>query len=86
MKPDGSVVYAADRSKLFRFIRKTGQRREISVWPEVEYGMGVKDVKYRFYYSFPVLLSPHDPGVLYTAAQFMFRSTDEGQTWDRNQS
>ncbi|MCH8961330.1 MAG: glycosyl hydrolase, partial [Bacteroidetes bacterium] len=82
VKPDGSVVYAADRSKLFRFIRKTGQRPEISVWPEVEYGMGVKDVKYRFYYSFPVLLSPHDPGVLYTAAQFMFRSTDEGQTWD----
>jgi len=82
VQPDGSVVYAADRSKLFRFIRKTGQRREISVWPEVEYGMGVKDVKYRFYYSFPVLLSPHDPGVLYTAAQFMFRSSDEGQTWD----
>jgi len=44
--------------------------------------MGVKDVKYRFYYSLPVLLSPHDSGVLYTAAQFMFRSTDEGQTWE----
>jgi len=82
VKPDGSVVYAADRSKLFRFIRKTGQRPEISVWPDVEYGMGVKDVKYRFYYSLPVLLSPHDSGVLYTAAQFMFRSTDEGQTWE----
>jgi len=82
VKPDGSVVYAADRSKLFRFNRKTGQRPEISVWPEVEYGMGVKDVKYRFYYSLPVLLSPHDSGVLYTAAQFMFRSSDEGQTWE----
>ncbi len=45
VKPDGSVVYAADRSKLFRFIRKTGQRPEISVWPEVQYGMGVRDVK-----------------------------------------
>jgi len=82
VKPDGSVVYAADRSKLFRFIRKTGQRPEISVWPEVEYGMGVNDVKYRFYYSLPVLLSPHDPGVLYTAAQFLFRSSDEGHSWD----
>ncbi len=42
-----------------------------------------KDVKYRFYYSFPVLLSPHDPGVLYTAAQYVFRTTDEGQSWDQ---
>jgi photosystem II stability/assembly factor-like uncharacterized protein len=45
------------------------------------FGTPAKDIKYRFYYSFPILLSPHDSGVLYTAAQYVFKSTDEGQTW-----
>lgn len=83
VKPDGSVVYACDRTTMVRFDRKTGQAPNISVWPEDEFGAAIKDVKYRFYYSFPVLLSPHDPGVLYTAAQYLFRSTDEGNSWDQ---
>lgn len=82
VKPDGSLVYACDRSSMVRFDRETGQAPHISVWPEWVFGTPVKDVKYRFYYSFPVLLSPHDPGVLYTAAQYVFRSRDEGQSWD----
>jgi hypothetical protein len=40
-------------------------------------------VKYRFYYTAPVLLSAHGSGALYTAAQFVFRSTDEGRTWEK---
>jgi photosystem II stability/assembly factor-like uncharacterized protein len=83
VKPDGSVVYANDRSRIVRFDRETGQAPHISVWPEWVFGTPVKDVKYRFFYSFPVLLSPHDPGELYTAAQYVFRSTDEGQSWDQ---
>ena len=83
VRRDGSVVYANDRSRTVRFDRKTGLAPQISVWPEWVFGTPVKDIKYRFYYSFPILLSTHDPGDLYTAAQYVFRSTDEGQTWDR---
>ncbi|MBW2059844.1 MAG: glycosyl hydrolase, partial [Deltaproteobacteria bacterium] len=83
VKPDGSVVYACDRSRMVRFDRENGQAPHISVWPEWVFGTPVKDVKYRFYYSFPVLLSPHDPGLLYTAAQYVFRSKDEGQSWEQ---
>ena len=83
VKPDGSVVYANDRSRTVRFDRQTGQASHISVWPEWVFGTPAKDIKYRFYYSFPVLLSAHNPGVLYTAAQYVFRSTDEGQSWDQ---
>jgi photosystem II stability/assembly factor-like uncharacterized protein len=82
VKPDGSVVYANDRSRTVRFDRETGQAPHISVWPEWVFGTPAAEIKYRFYYSFPVLLSPHNPGVLYTAAQYLFRSIDEGQTWD----
>ncbi len=83
VQPDGSVVYANDRSRMFRVDQVTGHAPDISVWPEVEFGTAVKDLQFRFYYTSPVLLSPHDNGVLYTAAQFVFRSIDEGQTWQK---
>lgn len=83
VRSDGRIVYANDRSRTFRVDLETGHAPDISVWPEVEFGTAVKDVRYRFYYTFPMLLSPHDDGVLYTAAQFVFRSGDEGQSWQK---
>ncbi len=82
VRPDGSVVYAADRAGIERFDRRTGQSTNISVWPDDEFTFATKDVKYRFYYTFPVVLSPHDPSVLYTAANQVFRTTNEGVSWD----
>ena len=83
VRPDGSVIYANDRSRTVRIDRATGQAPQISVWPEWVFGTPAKFIPYRFYYSFPILLSTHDSGVLYTAAQFVFKSTDEGQTWQQ---
>jgi len=83
VKPDGNVVYANDRSRTVRIDMETGQALQISVWPEWVFGTPPKFFDFRFYYSFPVLLSLHDPGVLYTAAQYLFRSIDEGRSWDR---
>lgn len=82
VKPDGSVVYGADRAGITRFDRRTGQGLDISVWPDDEFTFVPKDVKYRFYYTFPLLLSPHDPNVLYTASNRVFRTTDEGNSWE----
>ncbi len=82
VKPDGSVVYAGDRTNIARWDRRTGQAPTISVWPMDQFSMPPKDVKYRFYYTFPILLSPHDPGVLYTAGNRVFRTTDEGYSWE----
>ena len=36
---------------------------------------------YRFQWTFPVLISPHDPSTLYVASQFVHKSTDEGASW-----
>ncbi len=83
VQPDGSVVYACDRTTIVRVDRRTGQMRNISVWPEDSFGAPPKDVKYRFFYSFPIYLSPHDSSVLYTGAQYLFRTTNEGESWDK---
>src|SRR6185437_3601945 len=57
--------------------------RNITVWPEVTgMGEGANSLKYRFQWTFPVELSPFDPNVLYVAGNRVFRSTDEGASWD----
>lgn len=36
---------------------------------------------YRFNWSTPIALSPHDPATIYTGAQRFFKSTNRGDTW-----
>ncbi len=72
---------AGGGGNLMAFNHATGQTRMITVWPEDQYQSPVIDVKYRFYFTFPVVLSPHDPNILYVAAQYVFRSTDMGTSW-----
>jgi hypothetical protein len=39
--------------------------------------------KLRFNWNTPMALSPQDPATLYIGAQFLFRSRDHGQSWER---
>jgi photosystem II stability/assembly factor-like uncharacterized protein len=39
--------------------------------------------KLRFNWNTPIALSPNDPSVVYIGAQFLFRSRDHGQSWQR---
>ncbi len=81
---DPNIVVAADHAGLLtRYDHRSGQVRTINVWPDASSGIAAKDIKYRFNWTAPVALSPHDPGVLYTASQYVHRSRDEGTTWDR---
>ena len=66
---------------LTMYDHSTGQTRMITVWPENLGMVPGKDNKYRFQFHFPTFLSPHDPDVLYVAANVVFRSTDEGTNW-----
>lgn len=84
--PDIVVAGAVGSSEggggnLYQYNVRTGQQRMITVWPEDQYQSPEIDVKYRFYFTFPVLFSPHDPNTLYAAAQYVFRSTDLGASW-----
>jgi hypothetical protein len=46
-------------------------------------GWAAADIPYRFQWTFPVLISPHDPNTLYVTSQFVHRSTDEGASWSK---
>jgi photosystem II stability/assembly factor-like uncharacterized protein len=80
---DGAVVYAGCYDGVItRLDRRTGQRRDITVYPENPMGWGAEGMKYRFQWTFPIVASSHDPGTLYAAGNVLFRSTNEGQSWE----
>jgi hypothetical protein len=67
---------------LQRYDHRSRQIQLVNVWPELHGGIGPGDLEYRFPWTYPILFSPHDPTVLYTAGNVVFRSDDEGHTWD----
>jgi photosystem II stability/assembly factor-like uncharacterized protein len=80
---DSNVVYAGSYGNLItRFDAFTGVQRNINPWPDNPMGHPAADLKYRFQWSFPIVISPHDPKVIYAGANVLFRSTDEGQSWE----
>ena len=62
-----------------RFDRRTKQTQDISPCPLDASGHGADDLRYRFQWTEPLFVSPHDSNVIYTAAQFVFKSTDQGR-------
>jgi photosystem II stability/assembly factor-like uncharacterized protein len=67
---------------LLRYDHSTGQVRIVTVWPEFYTGWGAKDMKYRFQWTYPIKFSPHDSNVLYVAGNVLFKSTDQGDSWE----
>jgi len=80
--PDPSVVYAGSYDGLItRYDRRTWQEQDVSPWPDNAMGEGASELKYRFQWTFPIVISPHDPNVIYAGAQVIFRSADAGRSW-----
>ena len=80
---DPDVSYAGCYGgALDRHDRRTGQERSIAVWPDNPMGWGAADLKYRFQWTYPIVLSPHDPNVLYVTSQHVHRTSNDGQSWE----
>ena len=67
---------------LQRYDHRSGQVRLVNVWPEHHGGRGPGELRHRFGWTFPIRFSPHDPGLLYAGGNRVFRSRDEGQSWE----
>jgi photosystem II stability/assembly factor-like uncharacterized protein len=67
---------------LTRFDYRTGQERAVNVWPENPMGESAADIRERVQWTFPIVFSHHDAGVLYTASQRVWKTTNDGQSWE----
>jgi photosystem II stability/assembly factor-like uncharacterized protein len=82
--PDNPDIFYAGcyGGSLSRFDRSTGQTRAVNVWPENPMGQSSEDLVERVQWTFPIVFSHHDSNVLYTGTQKVWKSTDEGQSWE----
>ncbi|MDX6531224.1 MAG: hypothetical protein QOH41_3514 [Blastocatellia bacterium] len=64
-----------------RFDLKTGQSRNVEVWPDQVNGSTAADLKYRFVWTAPLTISPHDHNKIYIGSQFVHVTTDGGNSW-----
>jgi photosystem II stability/assembly factor-like uncharacterized protein len=84
---DSNIVWASGTGygslggTVERFDERTRQAREVEIWPEITVGVPAADLKYRFNWTFPLAISPHDHNTVYAGSQHVHRTTDGGQTW-----
>lgn len=80
---DPNVVYAGEYLGIMtRYDHRTGEARNVSAWPDNPSGWAAKDMAYRFQWTAPIHISPHDPKTVYHGANVLFRTRDGGQSWD----
>ncbi len=84
VRPDNpDIAYAGSYGGLLtRHDRRTGFDRNINPWPDNPMGHDAGDAKYRFQWTFPIVISPHDPNTLYVGSSVVFRSKNDGQSFE----
>jgi photosystem II stability/assembly factor-like uncharacterized protein len=79
---DPTIVWGGSyNADLQRADYKTGQITTVNVWPESIYGSPGAVVKYRFNWTFPIAISPHDHDTVYVGSQYVHMTKDGGRSW-----
>jgi photosystem II stability/assembly factor-like uncharacterized protein len=77
------VVYANCKGQFGRYSGAAGQEQPYWVGAVYLYGHNPRDLPDRFQRVSPIHVSPHDPGLVYHASQYLYRTRDEGKSWER---
>jgi photosystem II stability/assembly factor-like uncharacterized protein len=79
---DPDLVYAGEYlGFISRWNGRTLRAPHVGIYPDNGSGHGARDLRYRFQWTAPIVLSPHDPKTVYHAANVLFRTRDGGQSW-----
>jgi photosystem II stability/assembly factor-like uncharacterized protein len=81
---NANIIYAGNYGgTLQRQDRYSGASENARVYADSETGQRALDMKYRFQWNSPIKLSPSNPDIVYTTSQYVHRSKDGGQTWEK---
>jgi photosystem II stability/assembly factor-like uncharacterized protein len=81
---DANIFYAGSQGALLtRYDRRTGMSRDIEVYPRFFSGEAAATLPDRWQWTFPIVFSPFDSNTLYTSSQFLYKTTNDGQSWQR---
>ncbi len=78
------IFYAGSQGALLtRYNRSNGQIRDIQVYPRFFSGEPASALPERWQWTFPIMFAPKDPNVMYTCSQHVWKTTNDGQTWEK---
>ncbi len=76
---DPNIVYAESQDgNLFRRDLRTSESKFIRPQEDND-----NAPRYRFQWNSPLMISPHAPHTIYYGGNYLFKSTDRGETWTR---
>ena len=78
---DPMVIYSSSSRVIGRYDKRQEQFQDISPWPHPRSNQLSGEPRHRFHWTSPLMLSPHDPDLLYTASQVIWKSADHGNSW-----
>ena len=78
------IFYAGSQGALLtRYDRSNGQIRDIQVYPRFFSGEPANALPERWQWTFPIMFSPQDPTIMYTCSQHVWKTTNDGQSWEK---
>jgi photosystem II stability/assembly factor-like uncharacterized protein len=81
---DPGIVWAGEYLGIVtRWDERTGQAPHVGIFLDNGSGHGAEDLRWRFQWTAPILASRHQRGVVYHAANVLFRSRDGGMSWEQ---
>ena len=66
---------------VIRYDERTRQGQNVEIWPQSTIGWPAAEVKYRFVWTMPLTISPHDHNKVYAGSQFVHMTADGGKSW-----
>jgi hypothetical protein len=60
---------------------RTNVSHNLDIWPQSTIGWPADSLRYRFVWTFPLTISPHDHNRVYVGSQYVHVTTDSGRTW-----
>jgi photosystem II stability/assembly factor-like uncharacterized protein len=76
-KDDNILYWQYQGGNVMRFYKDTRQIKDIKPFSDDP------DEKLRFNWDTPIVFSPANEGMMYVGAQYLFRTTDRGDSWDK---
>ena len=81
---DPAIFYAGSQGALLsRYDRRNGQTRDVEVFPRFFSGEAAETLPDRWQWTFPIVFDPLNPQTLYTSSQFVYKTTNQGQSWQK---
>ncbi len=77
------LVYSGNYlGRIDRYDHRSGTARNMILYPQMQDGTAPRDLRYRFQWNAPILISRHDPDVVYHTSNYVHRTRDGGWTWE----